>query len=95
MPNYIHYKDKPEKIQEINKNYYDSHRDKIIEHMTTKVTCKCGKVLCAGAMSKHRKSKTHQMILGITSEQLTQNKETKVSSQGSGGASPPLVKLPF
>jgi len=63
MPNYIHYRDTPEKIQEINKKYYEKNRDKIIEYLQTKTTCECGKVLCIAAMSKHKKSKIHQKSL--------------------------------
>ena len=59
MPDYIHYKDSPEKIQEINKRYYDTHREKISENMRRKVTCECGFVVCYGALCLHKKSKRH------------------------------------
>jgi hypothetical protein len=59
MPNYIHYRDTPEKIQEINKKYYDKNREKITEYMRRKVTCECGCDVCFGALCSHRKSKKH------------------------------------
>ena len=59
MPNYIHYKDKPEKIQEINKKYYEKNRDDIVEMMREKVACECGCIVNYSALSLHRTRKKH------------------------------------
>jgi hypothetical protein len=59
MPDYIHYKDRPERIKEINKNYYDSHREEIAEYMRQRVMCECGCEVCYAALCLHKKSKRH------------------------------------
>lgn len=59
MPDYKYYRNQPERIVEINKNYYDAHRDQICQYMSQRVECACGCDVAYGSLYSHRKTKRH------------------------------------
>lgn len=45
--------------------YYDKNREKILEKMSKKKKCKCGKEIALYNMSKHKKTEIHKRIMKI------------------------------
>jgi hypothetical protein len=52
-----------EEVAEINKTYYDSHRDKVCAYQRKPCFCDCGAFICYGALRMHKKSKKHYKIM--------------------------------
>ena len=48
---------KPRK--EINRTYYNKHREKIIANLLRKVTCECGCIISYANLKKHQQSGNH------------------------------------
>jgi len=48
-----------EAIIEKKKVYEQINKDKIKTHLSEKITCECGSVICRAVLSKHRKTKKH------------------------------------
>jgi len=49
--------------KELDKKYREENKDKIKARKLEKVTCECGTVVCRDALSRHKKSITHQEFL--------------------------------
>ena len=54
----------PEYMKEYNQNYYQENKDYYKEHQQKykeKITCECGKVITRGSISRHCRTKKHQI----------------------------------
>jgi len=45
------------------KQHYQEHKDEILEKHLQKITCECGKVICKGALTRHKKTKKHNELM--------------------------------
>ena len=57
-------------MKSYNKSYYEQHKEEIIERMTKKVNCSCGKIVTFGNLKSHYKTNIHKKRL------TKQNKQT-------------------
>ena len=57
-------------MKSYNKSYYEQHKNEIIERMTKKVNCSCGKIVTFGNLKSHYKTNIHKKRL------TKQNKQT-------------------
>jgi len=56
-------------MKSYNKSYYELHKEEIIERMTKRVTCSCGKIVTFGNLKSHYKTNLHKKKLQIISQQ--------------------------
>lgn len=47
-------------LKSYNKQYYENHKDKLLQYHATKIECICGKIISRGAYNYHRKSNLHK-----------------------------------
>jgi hypothetical protein len=50
-------------MKSYNKSYYEQHKEEIIERMTKKVNCSCGKIVTFGNLKSHYKTSIHKKRL--------------------------------
>jgi aminopeptidase N len=55
-------------MKSYNKSYYEQHKDEIIERMTKRVTCSCGKTVTFGNLKSHYKTNLHKKKLKSISQ---------------------------
>jgi len=56
-------------MKSYNKSYYEIHKEEIIERMTKRVTCSCGKIVTFGNLKSHYKTNLHKKKLKIITQQ--------------------------
>lgn len=52
-----------EQKKEKDKQYYEANKKTIIEKQGERVTCECGASVCRGHMTRHKKTKKHQIAM--------------------------------
>ena len=55
-------------MKSYNKSYYEQHKNEIIERMTKKVNCSCGKIVTFGNLKSHYKTDLHKKKLQSISQ---------------------------